>query len=332
MTARTNSPVFVIGCHRSGTALLYDSLLSAGGFPLYHASPYVHTTLLRMCGDPSVRRNREKMVQLWLRSKAFRRSGLGVEDLRSRILQECKSGGDFFRITMGELACRAGVQRWAVYDCDNIMYMPTIKREIPDALFVHVVRDGRDAAVSMKRQHGVPPRLWARERALFAWALLWQWTVRKGRRSGQMFPADYIEVRYEDLVCHPEKTLSTLGEFLEHDLDYRRIQQVGIGRVASPNTVWNEESGAGAFSPINRWKTKLSQPEIADLEALIGEGLEEFAYPLTTERGSLARLDPALSLMRILYPRYFEAKLFLQSKTVVGRLAKGTRLELTDPV
>src|ERR1017187_155986 len=52
VTARKNSPVFVIGCHRSGTALLYDSLLSAGGFPLYHQAPYVHTTLLRMCGGP----------------------------------------------------------------------------------------------------------------------------------------------------------------------------------------------------------------------------------------------------------------------------------------
>jgi Sulfotransferase family len=324
--------VFVIGCHRSGTALLYDSLLSAGGFPLYHGSPYVHTTLLRMCGDPSVRRNREKLMQLWLRTKGFRRTGLGADDLRFKILRECKSGGDFLLITMGELARRAGVQRWALYDCDNIMYMPTIKREVPDALFVHVVRDGRDAALSMKKQHEVPPRLWARERALFAWALLWQWTVRKGRRDGQKFPADYIEVRYEDLVCNPEKTLSTLGEFLDHDLDYGRIQKTAVGRVASPNTVWKEESGAETFSPVNRWKTKLSQPEIAALEALIGDCLEEFGYPLTNERRSSASLDATLSLMRILYPPYFEAKLFLQSKTVVGRLTKGTRLELTDPV
>ena len=331
VTSRRNSPVFVIGCHRSGTALLYDSLLSAGGFPLYHASPYVHTTLLKMSGDPSVRRNREKLMQLWLRSKAFRRTGLGVEDLRLKILEECGSGGDFLRTVMDELARRAGVQRWAVYDCDNIMYMPTVKREVPDAIFVHVVRDGRDAALSMKKQHGVPPRLWARERALFAWALLWQWTVRKGRHDGQKFPADYIEVRYEDLVGQPEKTLSTLGEFLDHDLDYGRIQKAGIGRVVSPNTVWKEESGAEAFSPVNRWKSKLSQSEIADLEALIGDCLEEFAYPLTTERSRSARLDSTLSLMRMFYPPYFGTKLFLQSRTVVGRFTKGARLELTNP-
>jgi len=36
--------------------------------------------------------------------------------------------------------------------------------------------------------------------------------------------------------------------------------------------------------------------------------------------------------MRILYSWYFGTKLFLQSKTLLGRLAKGTRLELSDPV
>jgi hypothetical protein len=336
VTARKNSPVFVVGCHRSGTALLYDSLLSAGGFPLYHQAPYVHSSFLRLCGHPSVRRNREKLMELWLRSKPFRRTGFGADDLRSRILQECKSGGDFLQITMGELAHRAGVQRWAVHDGDNIMHIPTIKREIPDALFVHIVRDGRDAALSLMKQHEYPlvnPRGWIKERALFVWALLWQWTVRKGRRHGRQIPADYTEVHYEDLVNHPEQTLSTLGEFLHHDLNYRRIQKNAKGRVASPNTVWKEEVGAEPFGPVNRWKTKLSQPEIATLEALIGDCLKEFAYPLTTEPPSSPRLDLTSRLMRVFYPQFFDAKLFLNSKTVVGRFGKGAlRLELSDPV
>ena len=149
---------------------------------------------------------------------------------------------------------------------------------------------------------------------------------------GQMFPADYIEVRYEELVCQPEKTLAVLGRFLEHDLDYRRIQRNAIGRIRSPNTVWNEEPGVQNFNPVNRWKSKLSPLEITSLEALIGDGLEEFAYPLTTKHhSSNGGLDSTLALMRIFYPKYFEAKLLLQSKTAIGRLGNGTRLELTDP-
>jgi hypothetical protein len=328
--SRKHSPVFVIGCHRSGTALLYDSLLSAGGFPLYHASPYIHRTLLPMCGDIAVRRNREKLFQLWLRSKAFRRTGFGAEDLRSRILQECKTGGDFLQITMTELVRRTGAQRWALHDCDNVMHMSAIKREIPNALFVHVVRDGRDSALSMRKQHAVNPMLWPRKHSLLAWALLWQWTVRKGRRFGQNFPSDYIEVRYEELVQNPERTLASLGAFLDHDLDYRRIQKNAIGRLVSPNTVWEEEKRTETFSPINRWKTKLSASEIADIEAVIGDCLEEFDYPLSHPRPGSATLTPIPALMRLFYPPFFEAKLILQSKTVVGRFTKGARLELTE--
>lgn len=333
MTGRKQSPVFVIGCHRSGTALLYDSLLSAGGFPLYHAAPFLHSTLLAMSGDPSVPRNRERLMQIWLRSKPFRRTGLGPEELRPKILQECKNGGDFLRITFGELARRANVQRWASYDIDNIMYMETIKREIPDALFVHVVRDGRDAALSLKLQHGAHRLGQTQERALYAWALLWQWTVRMGRRCGKLFPDDYLEVRYEDMVCDPAKAFGRVGEFLDHDLDYGRIQKNGVGRVASPNTVWKDESSPVTFSPIGRWKNKFSPSEVNDVKALIGDCLEEFGYSLTTDRRSRARLGPWLSLMRVLYPRYFDAKLFLKSKTLLGRvLVNDGRLELTDPV
>jgi hypothetical protein len=331
--ARKNCPVFVIGCHRSGTALLYDSLLSAGGFPLYHAAPFLYSTLLLMSGDPAVPKNREKMMEIWLRSKPFQRTGLDAQELRSKILQDCKSGGDFLRITMGELARRDGVERWATYDIDNIMYMRAIKREVPDALFVHVVRDGRDAALSMKKQHGGDDLLWARGEALFAWALLWRWTVRKGRRCGRMFPGDYTEVRYEDLVSNPEKTLRTLGEFLDHDLDYGRIQKNSIGRVASPNTVWKEEASPEEFKSIDRWKTKLAANEIATLEALIGEDLREFGYSLATDLQKPVSVSMRLSLMRVLYPWYFESKVFLKSKTILGRLlVKGGRLELTAPV
>jgi hypothetical protein len=286
-----------------------------------------------MSGDLSVPRNRERMKQIWLRSKPFRRTGLDPREHGSRILQECKSGGDFLRITLGELARREGVSRWASYDIDNIMHMPAVKREVPDALFVHVVRDGRDVALSMKKQHEADGLWWAQDRALFAWALLWQWTVRKGRRCGSRFPDDYLEVRYEELVREPEKTLHTVGEFLDHDLDYERIQKNSLGRVASPNTVWKEESSPETFHSIDRWKNKLLPSEIAALEGLIGDSLEEFGYSLSGERRGSAPFDSRLALMRILYPRYFETKLFVKSKTVLGRLlVNGERLELTDPV
>ena len=34
---------------------------------------------------------------------------------------------------------------------------------------------------------------------------------------------------FEDLIQQPQPTLTRLGEFLQHELDYSRIQQVGYG-------------------------------------------------------------------------------------------------------
>ena len=68
---RKRSPVFVMGCHRSGTNLLYDMLLSAGGFAIYRGSLPVYETLIPRFGSMEHRSNREKLVRTWLRSRGF---------------------------------------------------------------------------------------------------------------------------------------------------------------------------------------------------------------------------------------------------------------------
>jgi len=69
-------------------------------------------------------------------------------------------------------------------------------------------------------------------------------------------------VHYEDLVQNPRETLARIGEFIEHDLDYDRIQQVALGSVHNPNSSFRGDgketeappSGAGsACSPRCRF-------------------------------------------------------------------------------
>ena len=50
------------------------------------------------------RAKREKIVATWLRSKGFRRTGLAPEQLSARILNECRTGGDFIRVVMDSVA------------------------------------------------------------------------------------------------------------------------------------------------------------------------------------------------------------------------------------
>src|SRR5271166_341182 len=143
---RKHAPVFVMGCHRSGTNLLYDMLLSSGGFAIYRGLLPVYKILIPRFGSLKSRAHRERMLETWLRSKGFRCTGLDADQLSARILNECRTGGDFIRIVMDAVAESQQLQRWAMYDADSVLHVGRFKRDIPNALFVHIIRDGRDIA------------------------------------------------------------------------------------------------------------------------------------------------------------------------------------------
>jgi hypothetical protein len=329
---RKNRPVFVVGCHRSGTNLLYDTLLSAGGFAVYRGYLPVYKMLIPRFGSLRRQQNRHRLMQTWLRSKGFRRSGLDSAELTAKVLQECRSGGDFIRITMDELARQQNASRWAVYDPDDVLFIPDIKRDIPEALFLHIIRDGRDIALSLRKMGGFRPLPWDRgRRSLAATALYWEWMVRKGRDHGRAIPSDYLEIHYEKLVAEPRETLVQLGKFLDHDLDYDRIQRAGLGRVREPNSSFGPGDADSKSNPVNRWKDKLSRAEIAALEAAVGECLQETGYALTLPERE-RRPGAAQRLMRATYFNFLETKLWLKTDTPAGRLANLTALELAESV
>jgi hypothetical protein len=142
---RKRRPVFVMGCHRSGTNLLYDTLLSAGGFAVYRGYLPIYETLVPRFGSLENPRNRQKIIDTWMKSKGFRRAGVDAGPLSSELLAECRNGGDFIRIVMDKIAQSQGVQRWVVYDPDSVLHVARIRKDIPDPLFVHIIRDGRGA-------------------------------------------------------------------------------------------------------------------------------------------------------------------------------------------
>src|SRR5258708_6188653 len=106
--SRRKAPVFVVGCPRSGTTLLYDMLLSAGGFAVYLAESNVFNLLVPRFGDLSLLANRERLMDAWLQSQLFRASFLDAEKIRAKVLSDCRNGGDFLRIVMGEMSREQG--------------------------------------------------------------------------------------------------------------------------------------------------------------------------------------------------------------------------------
>jgi Sulfotransferase family len=331
---RKYAPVFVMGCHRSGTNLLYDMLLSAGGFAVYRGFLPIYKILIPRFGSMESRSSRGKILQTWLRSKGFRRTGLDADQFSAHILNECRNGGDFIRTVMDAVANSQQAQRWAMYDPDSVLHVERLKRDIPNALFVHIIRDGRDIALSLKKMGGFAPLPWDRSQteSLVATALYWKWMVHQGRAHGRRFPADCIEIRYEDLMTQPHETLAKLGVFLDHDLDYDRIQRAGLGRLSETNSSFREEGAKEEINPLGRWKSRLTPAEVAAIESTVGDCLEENGYELSLPAGE-RRPSLRHKLMVEEYPAFLSSKLWLKLNTPVGRLADMSALELdAEPV
>jgi hypothetical protein len=327
-TERSRAPVFVLGCGRSGTKFLYHTLLSAGGFAVYHAESNSFNLLGLRFGNLGRRQNRQKLLNSWLKSKLFQRSGLEREEIEPRVLNECRNAGDFLRILMETIAAKQGVERWAESTPLHLLYMPLIKKLIPEAVFIHIIRDGRDVAVSLNKIGWIRPLPWDRTRSLLAAGLFWKWMVTQGRKSGQSLGRDYIEVHYEDLVQNPRETLSRLAAFIAHDLDYDRIQSVAMGSVHAPNSSFKADSSGKDLSPVGRWKTLLSAETVQQLESAIGDALTEADYPLASLQDQPRTW--AVRLMRGIYPRFYGAKLWLKSNTPLGRTAAVGRMGISE--
>jgi hypothetical protein len=315
---RSKAPVFVLGCGRSGTTLLYHMILSAGNFAVYRAESNILNQLEPRFGDLSVLRNRERAVDAWIDSKLFRRSGLDAGEIRSKILSDCNSGGSFLRIFMEEICRKQGVERWADCTPEHLLHVPRIKQTIPDALIIHIIRDGRDVALSTGKLGYIRRAWWDKSPIEMVCGIYWEWMIQRGREYGRQLGADYTEVRFDDVVRSPRSTLARLGEFIGQELDYDRIRKVGIGSVSDPNTSFRGNSKEGSFNPVGRWKSGYTPENLAMLEGLIGGTLTDLGFELeTSDRRLLER--PDLQMMRGAYRAWFDFKFSVKTETPFGK-------------
>lgn len=307
------APVFVLGGVRSGTTWLYHMLISAGNFAVYRTESNVFNILEPRVGDLRKADRRRALLDLWRPTRMFTRTGLDMAAVGPRIMAECRNAGDFLRLYMEMIAQEQGVERWADCTPDHILYLDRIHRTIPDALVIHVIRDGRDVALSTEKQKWIRPLPWDKGGDLLAAAMFWEWTVSQGRRARQTMGANYTEVRYEDLVLKPHETLARLSLFVGQELNYDQIVEVGIGAVSRPNTSFKDEL---EFSSLGRWKRILPPETAAQLEAILRPALTELGYSLFT-KAPQGWERARLWCRRKMYRAYFASKFFLKRR---GRL------------
>jgi hypothetical protein len=146
----------------------------------------------------------------------------------------------------------------------------------PEARFVHVIRDGRDVALSLlELAHPDHPRT--------AGQIARQWTdwVHAGRAAGERIGAHrYLEVRYEALVAQPEPELRRICDFIALDFDPIMLHPEARGLSAVPaHEHWQHANvDRPPTAGLRDWRTGMAPRDLARFEAIAGAELAAAGY------------------------------------------------------
>lgn len=187
------APVFVVGSPRSGTTVLGKCLAAHQGLAGDEESLF----LLHLW-EIFAQRHQGLFRKGWAPLSGF----LSAEDL----LEEM---GRFSDRVFGALCKRLGKPRVVDHTPVYGLLAPFINVLYPDAVYVHIVRDGR-AVVSSLVNSAAQGFKWA-DAEVESLGAMWSDIVSMTReRCRDLGDGRYIEVRYEDLCSEPERVLRSL--------------------------------------------------------------------------------------------------------------------------
>jgi hypothetical protein len=204
-------------------------------------------------------------------------------------------------------ANRFGKSRWGDKTPLYVVRIKDIQTALPEAHFIHIIRDGRDTALSMKRMW------WGAGDDMEKQASNWIWQIREGRQQAQ-FCQHYLEVRYEELITNTTKVLQDICAFinLPYHSQMEDYYKSAESRLNEFNAIYRSDgtllrtkeeylsihsltSRPPDQSRIGRWKREMSNEDRAKYEAIAGAMLRDLGYETGDIQKQLTLSNPFLS-------------------------------------
>lgn len=292
-------PVFIIGYERSGTTLLMAMLgchprigIPEVGWLYPRIYPWRHTY-----GNLSINSNLRTMAAEMLFGLNKPLWGMNVNpgaivDEILDMAQEKSFAGIYEAMHQRYLMETGTKMRWGQKTPNNLYFVPQILDCFPNAQFLFIVRDGRDAAVTSLSSAFGAGNIWG---AAYTW--------HKANRFVNKFRETYdsttwCDVRYEDLCLEPEKTLKRVCDFIGEEfypsmLDFHKTS-IGIARGRQRDHAPLGEPVSGKY--IGIYKKHLSVYEQEVYAAIAGKTQNAYGYELDYDPIEISDLE--LSIMK----------------------------------
>jgi hypothetical protein len=293
---KTPAP-FVVGAARSGTTMLRLMLDAHGELAIPPETGFVPqlTDAARRGAGP------DEVAELLISHRRFGDFGFEPDEIRAMF-----SGIEPFRIRKAirafyrTYAERQGKSRWGDKTPAYALRMREIARVLPEAHFIHLIRDGRDVRLSQLANNTTTPPPAGRH------AQRWKKRVRTAQRQGSAVD-HYMEVRFEDVLTDTEAQIRRMCEFVELDYDpamlrfheraaerldeIRRDMKPGDEVAAGRGRQFRSAEARVAqhllttepprADRIARWRGEMSADDLDEFEGAVGDFLVELGYELS---------------------------------------------------
>ncbi len=281
-----SGPIFIVGAPRSGTTLLQYMLRSHPEIcvptgeshfiiPLYRNEEKYHSF-------ETLKDIKDALKDIYAKSRDFLETDLhGIKfDLENvaHILFEhkIKNTADFVETLFSVNAEGENKKRWGEKTPYYILHLDIILKLFPAAQIVHIIRDGRDCALSMldrSKDLGIV--------SLYHAAQVWEQYVLAGQEfGGRCKNSQYYQFRYEDLVTNPKDEMSKLCEYLNIDfsdsvISYKKAKGSNLATPLLANPIRSDN--------LYKWHEQMTEKQIRLFESIAGYVLKMNSYELSTE-------------------------------------------------
>lgn len=297
-------PFFIVGIGRSGTTLLRLMLHHHPRIAIPYESGFLadYQERRKEFGDLRDDRKCLALIEAMLAEPTLRMWDHDFE--ANRVLEQTteRTVGGVAAAIYAEYAAAKGKPRWGDKS-DYLDRMHTVHEMFPEAQFIHIIRDGRDVALSVLK---LP---WGPDDVLRA-AEWWNEHLWVGRRVGAILgPQRYIEVRYEHLVESPERELRRCCSFLGEEYSPQMLSYHVSSDAAIPTERRGQHSGFDRppdRSRISAWKREMSRYDAAIFNRHARRMLLELGYDAEEARVNETRL--LFQYLKLLVRRRFRLK------------------------
>jgi hypothetical protein len=270
-----DAPFFVVGSSRSGTTLVRLILC---GHSRLHVPPetwFVADLVARFPLD-RVLTAAEAEAAVALMVGHYRWPDLEIPEDEMRAWAAALVAPrlvDVIDLVFAEHLRRAGKARFGDKTPPYIGIVPELLALYPEALFINLIRDGRDVAMSFvdAHFHGRPYH------ADFEWT---QAVRLAARWHAAPFADRVLDVRYEDLVREPEAVVRRICDFLGEAFEPAMFAYRERMALVPERERWIQGKLVRPISPdaVAAWRGRLTALECFCIEASLRPDLQRLGY------------------------------------------------------